>query len=60
MVTHSSIPLISFLSQAIKQSIPFSSCKKQINSQTDVKKPFIMRLQEWRDVLCARQMKEFR
>jgi hypothetical protein len=54
------MPLISFLSQAIKESIPFSSCKKQINSQTDVKKPFIMRLQEWRDVLCARQMKEFR
>jgi hypothetical protein len=60
LVTHSSIPIISFLSQAIKESIPFSSCKKQINSQTDVKKLFIMRLQEWRDVLCARQMKELR
>jgi hypothetical protein len=32
------MPLISFLLQAIKESIPFSSCKKQLNSQTDVEK----------------------
>jgi|UPI0004B5C1C8 hypothetical protein len=41
------MPLISFLSQAIKESIPSSSYKKQLNSQTDAKKHFIMSLQEW-------------
>ncbi|MBY0027897.1 hypothetical protein H7K20_12375 [Priestia aryabhattai] len=56
MTTHSSMPLISFLSQVIKESIPFSSYKKQVNSQIDVKKPLIPSLCKRRDVLAFRGM----
>jgi len=54
------MPLISFLSQAIKESIPFSSCKKQLNSQTGVEKALYYALTGMGDVLCAGKMKEFR
>jgi len=34
------MPLISFLLQAIKESMSFFSCKKQLNLQTDIKEAF--------------------
>jgi hypothetical protein len=48
------MPLISFLSQVIKESIPFSSYKKQVNSQIDVKQPLIPSLCKRRDVVAFR------